>query len=79
MYNFVTNEYAKKIDVRPPWADIVYKKLHPKTKAKAIAKGFYPCMVRGHQPKDVDPSSLQWCREDELFEKNLQFPRASVV
>nr|XP_020155285.1 translation initiation factor IF-2-like [Aegilops tauschii subsp. strangulata] len=43
-YHFVTPENAKKNAVRPPWADIVYMKLHPKTKAEAIAKGFYPCM-----------------------------------
>jgi hypothetical protein len=46
-YHFVTPQYAKKNAVGPPWADIVYRKLIPKTKAEAIGKEFYPCMVRG--------------------------------
>jgi hypothetical protein len=36
-YHFVTPEYAKKNAVRPPWADIVYRKVIPKTRAEAIA------------------------------------------
>src|SRR3990170_8984464 len=78
-YHFVTPEYGEKNAVRPPWADIVYRKLIPKTKAEAIAKGFYPCMVRGPQPENADASSLRWCRDDDLFEQNLQFARASAV
>jgi hypothetical protein len=57
-YHFVTPEYADKNAVRPPWADIVYCKLHPKIKAEAIQRGFFPCMVRGPMPEDADPSSL---------------------
>ena len=52
-YYFVTPEYAKKNDVRPPWADIVYRKLSPKMRAEAIAQGFYPCVVRGPQPENA--------------------------
>ena len=38
MYNFITNEYAKKNVVRPPWADIVHKKLMPKTRLKPLPR-----------------------------------------
>jgi hypothetical protein len=79
LYHFLTPEYADKNAVRPPWADIVYKKLHPKTKTEAIAKGFFPCMVRGLMPENADPSSLRWCREDDLIEANLQFAKASAA
>ena len=27
-------------------------------------------MVRGPQPTDADPSSLLWCRDDNLFKRN---------
>ena len=75
----MTHEYADKNIVRPPWADIIYKKLQPKTKAEAIANGFFPCMVRGPMQEDADPSSLKWCREDELFEENYKFAKKSAV
>ena len=44
-YNFVTAEYAEKNSIKHPWGDILYKNLQPKSKPKAIAQGFYPCMV----------------------------------
>jgi hypothetical protein len=77
-YHFVTPEYSAKNVVRPPWADIVYRKLILKTKADALALSFYPCMVRGVMPQDPDPSSIRWCHEDELFEANYQFARSSA-
>ena len=66
-YRFVTNEYAEKNAIKGPWGDIIYKGLQPKSKSEAIAQGFYPCMIRGPQPANADPSSLLWCREDNLF------------
>ena len=36
-------------------------------------------MVRGPQPEDADPSSLLWCREDNLFKRNYQFTKDSAV
>ena len=50
----------------------------PKNKAEAIAQEFYPCMVRGPQPEDADPSSLLWCRDDNLFKRNFQYAKASA-
>ena len=35
-------------------------------------------MVRGPQPADVDPSSLLWCRDDNLFKHNFQFAQNSA-
>ena len=35
-------------------------------------------MVRGPQPANADPSSLLWCRDDNLFKRNLQFAKASA-
>ena len=70
-YNFVTLEYAEKNDVKRPWGDILYRNLPPKTKPEAIAQGFYPCMVQGPQPENADPSSLRWCRDDDLFKHNF--------
>ena len=35
-------------------------------------------MVRGPQPADADPSSLLWCRDDNLFKRNFQFAQNSV-
>ena len=35
-------------------------------------------MVRGPQPTDVDPSSLLWCRDDNLFKRNYQFAKTSA-
>ena len=70
-YRFVTDEYAEKNAIKGPWGDIIYKGHHPKSKSEAIAQGFYPCMVRGLQPADADPSSLLWCREDNLFKRNF--------
>ena len=35
-------------------------------------------MVRGPQPANVDPSSLLWCREDNLFKSNFQFAKESA-
>jgi hypothetical protein len=78
-YNFVTPEYATKNAVRPPWADIVYKKLHPKTKVEAIQQGFYLCMVRRPMPLKPDPTSMLWCRDDDLFEANYQFASGSAT
>ena len=36
-------------------------------------------MVRGPQPENVDPSSLLWCREDNLFKRNFKFAKDSAV
>ena len=33
-------------------------------------------MVRGPQPEEADPSSLLWCRDDNLFKRNFQFAKA---
>ena len=35
-------------------------------------------MVRGPQPEDADPSSLLWCRDDNLFKRNFQFSKNSA-
>ena len=56
-YRFVTKEYAEKNAIKRPWGDILYKNLQPKTRTEAIAQGFYPCMVRGPQSTDANPSS----------------------
>ena len=32
-------------------------------------------MVQGPQPEDADPSSLLWCRDDDLFKRNFQFAK----
>src|SRR6187401_583570 len=77
-YRFVTQEYAEKNAIKHPWGDITYKNLPPKTRAEAIAQGFYPCMVRGPQPADADPSTLLWCRDDNLFKRNLQYAKNSA-
>ena len=34
-------------------------------------------MVRGPQPADAHPSSLLWCRDDNLFKCNFQFAKNS--
>ena len=70
-YRFVTKEYAEKNAITRPWGDILYKNLQPKTRTEAIAQGFYPCMVRGPQSTDANPSSLLWCRDDNLFKSNF--------
>jgi hypothetical protein len=57
-YHFVTPEYAEKNAVRPSWADIVYRKLIPKTKADAIAQSFYPCMC------NIPSITLHWSTSD---------------
>ena len=57
-YRFVTDEYAEKSAIKGPWGDIIYKGLKPKSKSEAIAQGFYPCMIRGPQPPNANPSSL---------------------
>ena len=57
-YKFVTQEYIEKNAIKSPWGDILYRGLPPKNKAEAIAQEFYPCMVRGPQPEEADPSSL---------------------
>ena len=36
-------------------------------------------MVRGPQPENADPSSLLWCRDDNLFKRNYQFAKDSAV
>ena len=35
-------------------------------------------MVRGPQPEEADPSSLLWCRDDNLFKCNFQFAMSSA-
>ena len=35
-------------------------------------------MVRGPQPDDAHPSSLLWCRDDNLFQRNLEFAQNSA-
>ena len=35
-------------------------------------------MIRGPQPANADPSSLLWCREDNLFKHNFQFSKTSA-
>ena len=35
-------------------------------------------MVHGPQPADPDPSSLLWCRDDNLFKRNFQFAQNSA-
>ena len=57
-YRFVTAEYAEKNAIKRPWGDILYKNLPPRSRTEAIVQGFYPCMVRGPQPENADPSSL---------------------
>src|SRR3954467_14023841 len=70
-YRFVTQEYAEKNAIKRPRGDILYTNLPPRSRSKAIDQGFYPCMVRGPQPADAEPSSLLWCREDNLFKRNF--------
>ena len=77
-YRFVTQEYAEKNAIKRPWGDILYKNLPPRSRAEAIEQGFYPCMVRGPQPADADPSSLLWCHDDNLFKRNFQFANNSA-
>ena len=77
-YKFVTQEYAEKNAIKSPWGDILYRGLPPKNKAEAIAQEFYPCMVRGPQPENANPSSLLCCRDDNLFKRNFQYAKASA-
>ena len=35
-------------------------------------------MVRGPQLENSDPSSLLWCRDDNLFKRNYQFTKDSA-
>ena len=35
-------------------------------------------MVRGPHPEEADPSSLLWCRDDNLFKRNFQFVVSSA-
>ena len=35
-------------------------------------------MVHGPQPADAHPSSLLWCRDDNLFKRNFQFAKNSA-
>ena len=74
-YKFVTKEYADKNAIKCPWGDILFWNLQPKNRPEAIAQGLYPCMVRGPQPANADPSSLLWCHDDNLFKRNLQFAK----
>ena len=74
----MTQEYAEKNAIKCPWSDILFRNLQPKKRAEAIAQGFYPCMVRGPQPANADPSSLLWCRDDNLFKCNFQTAKASA-
>ena len=69
-YRFVTEEYAEKNAIKGPWGDIVYKNLQPQSLSEALQREFYPCMIRGPQPENADPSSVMWCREDHLFKRN---------
>ena len=75
----MTPAYVKKNAIKHPWGDILYKSLQPKLKPEAIAQGFYPCMVIGPQPENADPSSLRWCRDDDLFKRNFQFAKESAA
>ena len=75
----MTQKYAEKNAIKRPWGDILYKNLQPRSRAEAIEQGFYPCMVRGPQPADADPSSLLWCREDNLFKHNYKFAKDSAA
>ena len=77
-YRFVTQEYAEKCAIKIPWGDVLYKNLVPRSRVEAIAQGFYPCMVRGPQPAEAHPSSLLWCRDDNLFKRNFQFAQQSA-
>ena len=77
-YRFVAQEYAEKNAIKCPLGDILFRNLQPKNRAEAIAQGFYPCMVRGPQPANADPSSLLWCRDDNLFKRNFQTAKASA-
>ena len=70
-YRFTTQEYAEKSAIKRPWGDILFKNHVPRTREEAIAQGFYPCMVRGPQPADAHPSSLLWCRDNNLFKRNF--------
>ena len=74
----MTKEYAEKNAIKRSWGDILYRGLQPKSLAEAIDQGFYPCMVRGPQPENADPTSLLWCRDDSLFKRNYQFVVASA-
>ena len=67
-YKFVTQEYAEKYAIKSPWGDILYRGLPPKNKAEAIAQELY----------HADPSSLFWCRDDNLFKRNFQYAKASA-
>ena len=78
MVRFVTKEYVEKNAIKRPWGDILYRNLQPRSRAEAIEQGFYPCMVHGPQPADADPSSLLWCRDDNLFKRNFQFAKNSA-
>ena len=77
-YRFVSQEYAEKNAIKRPWGDILFKNLLPRSRDEAIEQGFYPCMVRGPQHADADPSSLLWCRDDNLFKRNFQFAQNSA-
>ena len=78
-YKFVTPEYAEKNVIKRPWGDILYKNLAPNTKVEAISQKFYPCMVQGPQFDNADPSSLQWCREDDVLKQNFQYAKESAA
>nr|XP_020184389.1 nucleolar and coiled-body phosphoprotein 1-like [Aegilops tauschii subsp. strangulata] len=36
-------------------------------------------MVRGPKPENANPSSMLWCREDNLFKRNYQFAKESAA
>ena len=36
-------------------------------------------MVRVPKQENADPSSMLWCREDNLFKRNYQFAKDSAV
>ena len=74
----MTQEYDEKCAIKRPWGDILYKSLLPRSRDEAIEQGFYPCMVRGPQPADAHPSSLLWCRDNNLFKRNFQFSQNSA-
>ena len=78
-YRFVMAKYAEKNAIKPPWGDILYKNLQSQSLPEAVDQGFYPCMVRGPQPENAHPSSLMWCREDNLFKRNFKFAKDSAV
>jgi hypothetical protein len=78
-YRVVTPEYAEKCAKKAPWGDIVFKKLEPQSMEDAIARGFYPCMVRPPLPENPHASSLEWCPTAAPAPKASRAPKASTA